>query len=115
MPQELLLPDCGKQGIKRTDQPLLNVITKSARHVETALKVLKTQDESNTDDTLSDVFTVLYSLIQFLQEEQASLVVTSTFNPYVGRFFRALQRGGTFTPTAMENLRSAASIAAVYR
>ena len=114
LPQELLLPDCGKQGIKRTDQPMLNVITKSARHVETALKVLKSHD-NNAEETLGDVFTVLYSLMTFLQEEQASLVVTSTFNPDVGRFFRALQRGGTFTPTAMENLRSAASIAAVYR
>ena len=115
LPVELTLPDGGKTGIKRSDQPMLNVISKSAKHVETAFKVLKNADDTNTDETYTDLFTVLYSLMQHLQEEQAALVVNSTFDPTVGRFFRALQRGGSFTPAAIENLRSAASIAAVYR
>ena len=115
LPVELTLPDGGKTGIKRSDQPMLNVISKSAKHVETAFKVLKNADDTNTEETYADLFTVLYSLMQNLQEEQAALVVNSTFDPTVGRFFRALQRGGSFTPAAIENLRSAASIAAVYR
>ena len=115
LPVELTLPDGGKTGIKRSDQPMLNVISKSAKHVETAFKVLKNADDTNTEETYNDLFTVLYSLMQNLQEEQAALVVNSTFDPTVGRFFRALQRGGSFTPAAIENLRSAASIAAVYR
>ena len=115
LPQELTLPESGKTGIKRADQPMLNVISKSAKHVETAFKVLKSADNTNPDQTFEDLFTVLYDLMQFLQEEQASVIVNSTFDPTVGRFFRALQRGGSFTPAAIENLRSAASIAAVYR
>ena len=115
LPQELTLPDSGKTGIKRTDQPMMNVISKSAKHIETAFKVLKSADDTNTGQTFEDLFTVLYALMQFLQEEQASLVVNSTFDPTVGRFFRALQRGGSFTPAAIDNLRSAASIAAMYR
>jgi hypothetical protein len=64
---------------------------------------------------MSDLFKVLIAHVKFLQEEHAGLVVQSSFDPTVARFFRTLQRGGGMSPMALENLRSAASIAAVYR
>jgi virulence-associated protein VagC len=115
IPQELCLPETSRTGIKRQDQALLSVVSKCGKFCETAFKVLKKGSEDNADETFADVFTVLHAMIAYLQEEQASMVVQSTFDPTVSRFFRSLQRGSSFTPQALDNLRSAASIAAAYR
>ena len=53
--------------------------------------------------------------MNILQDEQAAILVQSSFDPTVARFFRNLRRGGGLTPDALEDLRSAASIAAAYR
>ena len=113
LPPELTLPAdaSSKQGIRKGDLPLCNSILRNARYCETALKVL----QSSRSEKFEDLFTVLYAQIKYLQEEHAELIVQSTFDPTVSRFFRSLQRGSAFTPEALENLRSAASIAAVYK
>ena len=104
-----------RQGVKKTDQPLCNVIVRSARHCETAMKVLTQCGATKTDSKFEELFTILFAHIKYLQEEHASLIVQSTFDPTVSRFFRSLQRGSTFTPEALDHLRSAATIASVYR
>ena len=117
LPTELTLPtEAGnRQGVKKTDQPLCHVIVRSARYCETAMKVLTQCGATKTDSKFEEVFTILYAHIKYLQEEHASLIVQSTFDPTVSRFFRSLQRGSTFTPEALDHLRSAATIASVYR
>ena len=67
------------------------------------------------DQRLSDVLTTTTALIECLQEEAAALIVQGTFDEGVSKFFRSLQRSSTFSPDALDNLRAAASIAAVYR
>jgi hypothetical protein len=122
LPHELSLHD-SRQGIKRDDLPLYNLLVKSARFTETALKVLANNggstaansEESSQQNVFTDLFTVLYAHMQFIQEEYAALVVQSSFDPTVSRFFRSLQRNSGFSAEAMDNLRSAASIASVYR
>ena len=100
-----------RQGVKREDLPLFNILTKCARHAETTLKLC-----ANTEgDSHEEVFNVMYSLIKFLQDEYAALVVGSTFDTNVSKVFRSLQKNTGFTPEQMEHLRSAATIAAAYR
>ena len=116
LPPDLTLPtDTTKQGVKKQDQPLLNVIFRNARFCETVLKLLKSADKTDCEATLSSLFTVMCAQMKYLQDEHAALMVQSTFDPTVSRVFRSLQRNTSFTAEALENLRSAATIASAYR
>ena len=110
LPAELTLSSSGASGLKKGEAQTHTIINKVARITETIFKVLKSKD-----DPYDDTFSCLLALISTLQDEQAALLVQSSFDPTVARFFRSLRRGGGFTPDAIEDLRSAASIAAAYR
>ena len=110
LPAELTLASSGASGLKKGDQQSHTLLSKIGRYAETIFKVLQAKD-----DPYEDIFACVFALMRFLQEEQASLLVQSSFDPTVARFFRNLRRGGGLTPDAIEDLRSAASIAAVYR
>ena len=110
LPAELTLASSGASGLKKGDQQSHTLLSKIGRYAETIFKILQAKD-----DPYEDIFASVFALMRFLQEEQASLLVQSSFDPTVARFFRNLRRGGGLTPDAIEDLRSAASIAAVYR
>ena len=118
LPNNLTLQE-SRQGIKKEDQTILNVLIKSARFAETAMKLLQNVDTESAPEsvisTLDDLFTVHLAQIRYVQEEYTSLVVQGSFDPTVTRFFRSLQRNSSFTPEALENLRSAATIASAYQ
>ena len=67
LPTELTLPtEAGnRQGVKKTDQPLCNVIVRSARYCETAMKVLTQCGATKTDSKFEEVFTILYAHIKY--------------------------------------------------
>ena len=108
IPAELTLQT--PSGLKKTDTQILS---RTARAVETVFKILANGDNHN--DPYGDIFTVVLALMNFLQDEQASMVVKNTFDPTVAKFFKNLRRGSGFTPDALEDLRSAAAIASAYR
>ena len=114
LPSSLQVPT-DKTGVKRSDQPLLNLITKVAKYAETGLKIIQTPLHSDASSKLQDLLTTLSALVQLLQEEHAAVVVQGTFDDNVAKFFRTLQRSSGFNQEALENLRAAASIASVYR
>ena len=104
-----------KIGVKRSDQPLISLISNVAKYAETGLKVIQAPLHSGSALKLQDLLTVLSALVQSLQEEHAAVVVQGTFGDNVARFFRSLQRSSGFNKKSLENLRAAASIASVYR
>lgn len=113
VPNSLTVPT-DKTGIKKSDQSQHNLITKVAKYSETIVKLL--QAPGLTDEQrLADTLTTVTALICFLQEESAALVVQGTFDEGVAKFFRSLQRTNNFNAESLDNLRAAASIAAVYR
>ena len=114
LPSSLQVPT-DKTGVKRSDQPLLNLINKVAKYAETGLKIIQTPLHSDASSKLQDLLTTLSALVQLLQEEHAAVVVQGTFDDNVAKFFRTLQRSSGFNQEALENLRAAASIASVYR
>ena len=79
----------------------------------TALKLLKANTKSAV--IYEDLFMVMYAQLQYLQDEYTALVVQSSFDPAVSRFFRSLQRNSSFTPGVLQKLHSAATIAAAYK
>ena len=110
LPADLTLGSSGATGLKKGEAQTHTLINKVARITETIFKVLKFKE-----DPYDDVFTCALALMNILQDEQAAILVQSSFDPTVARFFRNLRRGGGLTPDALEDLRSAASIAAAYR
>ncbi len=108
IPAELTLQT--PTGLKKSDTQILS---RTARAVETVFKILANGD--NHTDPYGDIFTVMLALMNYIQDEQASLVVKNTFDPTVAKFFKSLRRGSGFTPDALDDLRSAAAIASSYR
>ncbi len=114
LPSDLKLND-SRRGVKATDRPMFNQICKSARYVETALKLLGSIDrQSDTFDVdLQNLFLVVKAHIKSLQDEHAAVIVQGQFDQTTSRFFRSLQSNSSvFTPTALEQLRNAAAITA---
>ena len=110
LPANLTLQE-SRQGVKREDLPLFNVLAKCARYTETMMKLCASAD----GDSHENVFNVSYAMMKYIQDEYTALIVSSTFDPNVSRVFRSLQRNTGFTPEAMEHLRSATTIASAYR
>ena len=112
LPSDLTLQEA-RQGIKRDDLPLFNVLAKNARFTETLLKICANADKAPMN--AEDVFCVAYAHMKFLQEEYAALVVNSSFDPSVSKLFRSLQKNSGFSQETMEQLKNAATIASAYR
>ena len=113
LPAELSLQEA-RQGIKREDIPMFNVLAKSARFSETILKLCAQATEDNQLQA-EEVFSVACASIKYLQDEYAALVVNSSFDPNVSKLFRALQKNTGFSQETMEQLKNAATIASAYR
>ena len=110
LPPDLTLGSSGATGLKKGEAQTHTLINKVARITETIFKILQSKE-----DPYDDVFSCALALINILQDEQAAILVQSSFDPTVARFFRNLRRGGGLSQEALEDLRSAASIAAAYR
>ena len=105
-----------KTGVRRADQPVHNILIKVSKFSETIIKIIQSPDYSDSEPKrLEDILTVTTALVQVLQEETTALVVQGSFDDGVAKFFRSLQRTNNFSADSLENLRAAASIAAVYR
>ncbi len=118
LPPDLRVND-SRQGIRRGDQVLYNVVTKCARFTETALKSLSQTsdcDNENCSGQHDQLVKILQAEISYLQDEFAAIAVQGQFDPNVSRFFRTLQRNtSVFSPLALDNLRNATAISAMYR
>jgi len=118
LPAELKLNDYSRQGIRRNDQPLLNVISKCGRFNETFIKLLTTIDPGSkiSQQTLDQLFVIAHAQCKYLQDEYASLIVSNQFDNNTSRLFRTLQRNTSgLNPASLETLRSAAAISAASR
>ena len=83
LPPDLKLNE-SRQGIKREDQPILNLITKSARYIETTLKILGEGVATKsplTNDQLDQISICQVAHLRYLQDEYATLVMKSRFDP----------------------------------
>jgi len=117
LPAELKLNE-SRQGIRRSDQPVLNILTKCSRYSETSARLLSTIEPGQpvTQETLDSLFLISHAQSKYLQDEYAALVVNSQFDNSTSRLFRALQKNTSGLNTdSLETLRSAATLAAASR
>ena len=112
LPPHLKLHD-SRSGVKRDDQPTLNVITKCARYVETIFKLLSQAKEAEPLE-LESLYTVLFANIKYLQEEYAALLVKGKFDDSTAQLFRSLQRNNSgFDQECIQNVRIAAELSSI--
>lgn len=104
-----------KTGIGRSEQPLLTVVSKSARYIETSIKYLSiiSGPEQVTEDNLEELFRIQLAHLRYLQDEYSGLLVQSQFDQRTAKLFKSMQRNTAgLSGQALETLRSAAAISA---
>ena len=97
------------------DHQTLQVISKSARYVETGFKLLGTLSPGKqlTLDDYNHLYHIHLTHIRFLQDEDAALVVQGKFNPDTAQQFRAIQTNTSgLSTTALQDLKLASSLTA---
>lgn len=112
LPTQLKLHD-SRSGIKREDQPILNVVGKCGRYVETALKLISEGDEGKQVD-IGQIAIVLVANLRFLQDEFAALLVKGRFDNNTSQLFRSLQKNTSgFDEQSLQNVRVAAELSSI--
>jgi hypothetical protein len=113
LPTHLKLHD-SRTGIKREDQPVLNVLSRCGRYVETVIKLLSQVEEGKQLD-LDPIATVLAANIEYLQDEYSALLVKGRFDSNTANLFRALTKGNSgFTERNINNVRVAAELSSIH-
>ena len=111
-------------GIKQDQKPCLKIISRSARHAETGLKIIAgiTAPENEfadgsfhlTSSQAQELYTIFASQATFLQSEYTSLVVKSTFSAETSRIFRSFENNSSaFNESSLRNVRIAAELSAI--
>ncbi|MEW8544183.1 MAG: hypothetical protein AB2693_11675 [Candidatus Thiodiazotropha sp.] len=112
LPSQLKLHD-SRAGIKREDQPVLNVVSKCGRYIETVLKLISESDEGKPVD-LASISISLVANLKFLQDEYAALLVKGRFDNNTAQLFRSLQKNNSgFDEASLANVRAAAELSSV--
>lgn len=112
LPTHLKLHD-SRSGIKRDDQPVLNVVGKCGRYIETALKLISDSDEGKEID-VGQIAVVLVANLKFLQDEFAALLVKGRFDNNTSQLFRSLQKSNSgFDEHSLQNVRVAAELSSI--
>lgn len=116
LPAELRLNDGNKQGLKRQDHPLANVLIKCARFTEANFKILsqcETTGDRDMDKKIESLFKVCLAQMKYIQDEFAGILVQGTFDPITSRMFKSLQRqNSVLSAEHIGILQSAATISA---
>ncbi|KAH3789158.1 hypothetical protein DPMN_167330 [Dreissena polymorpha] len=88
LPAELKL-DESRQGVRRSDQPGVNILKQCSRYSDTSAKLLATLESGQplTQDTLDKLFLVAHAQCKYLQDEYASVLVYSQFDNSTSRLF----------------------------
>ena len=110
---EFRLNDAGnRSGIKRQDQVWANCIARSARYVETSIKLLSNTNTDHVRATdIENLFVVQLAHIKFLQEEFQSVLVKGLFDENTGKVFRSLQKNTSpLSQEAVQTLKNTTQI-----
>ena len=81
-----------RTGVKREDQPKLNIITSCSKYSETLLKIVAEGDESQSLDAFKrDIFMAAAAQQKYLQSEYSAVLIDGSFDPQVSKFYRQLR------------------------
>ncbi len=99
------------KGFKKEHKPVANILSRSARYVETGLKVLSICELS---PEVEDLVVVLRAHLDFLKTEYGCLVVANDNSKEVAQNYRRIKGGTTGMSTAdLQDLKLAQEITAL--
>lgn len=90
LPSKFKLHD-SRSVIKKEDQPVLKVVSKCGRYIETALKVVCESDKDHPIDA-SRLSIVLVARLKYIQYEFAALLVKGRFDNNTSQLFMSLKK-----------------------
>jgi hypothetical protein len=111
LPPSLVLKQ-SRSGINSQAQMAYNIIVKSAKYVETTMKVLSTLTTSEvTEDNLQPLHAIQVAQLNYLQDELASTYVVGNFDQATSKMFRQLESNtSSLDNKALENLKRASDV-----
>ena len=93
IPQELRV-GTSRPGIRREDNGAANIISNSAKYVETTIKLLwELTDENVSQEKLVELFNIQKAHVEYLRQEHSGLVVAGQFGNKTSQLFKNLSRG----------------------
>ena len=111
LPNDHRLKDT-RSGIKQKELFSYNIITKNARYVENALRVLSEMKDGYRPQQVQDLYIVLIAQLEYLKGSYANLVVKSNHSERTSKWFNQLQNNSSgLTESALKNLRASVDIA----
>ena len=105
-----------KSGVKASAKPMVNAVTASARYMETCLKLAvniqaSCKDDINPEKEVGELVVCLLAHLRYLQEEFTNVLVAGKFGDTTQGIFHQLQQNtSAFTPSTIENIKSAIAI-----
>lgn len=123
LPSDLRLNE-NRSGVRREDQGEFNLVSRSARYIETLFKLLSQADGVVAEESeqtsehvsriLDQIFTINLAHMRYIQEQYSNFIVQGTFDPTTSKIFRQLQRQSSgLSSEAIDTLHKAAGLAAV--
>lgn len=111
LPDNLRVKDT-RSGIKQKEMVSYNLVSKSARYVETSLKVIANLKDNVSTDQLQDLFTIQVAHLEYLKNQYASIVVRSgDHSERTQRLFAQLQNNSSgLSDSALNNLTRAIQV-----
>lgn len=114
LPGDLRLND-SRVGIKSFDKAWAGTVTKSARYVETTLKLISqisSKDTPITTDDIESIFCVQLAHIKYLQEEYQTVLVKGSFGNKAADVFKKFKKNtSSFDQESIQVVKDSVALA----
>ena len=105
-----------RTGVRRDDQPKLNIIASCAKYSETLLKIAATSDSQSLDDLKQEIYIAAAAQHKYLQSEYSAVLVDGSFDPQVSKFYRQLRKNtSAFDSDSLSDLKDAIAVCSQYK
>ena len=106
-----------RAGVKRDDQPRINLISSCSKYSETLLKLAGSSDRGQSLESLKqEIYIASCAQHKYLQSEYSAVLVDNSFDPQVSKFYRQLRKNtSAFDPDSLSDLKDAISVCAQYK
>ena len=105
-----------KTGISSTDRELAAIVARSAKHVETELKLMQELqsvfgDNTKVADLMDQLHIVQKAHIRYLQEEYSSLQIAGQYGQQAKSVFKSIRRSTIlYTPAFVDDIKTVLSV-----
>ena len=102
------------RGIKRDDQPMVNILRKCGQFAETLIKLLSQLSEDKvTEEDLKDLFVLALTQLRYVQDKYTVVTLQGTFGKKVANLYENIEHNpGAYRQQNLEAVRAAVGLVA---